>query len=584
MEIILNVRQRIEAILQLSSGEWVEFADPARIVVAESVSAVRPALAEVERLTRDLGLHAAGFLTYEAGQAFDLPVRTLGDSLPLAWFGLFEPKGLRLTAQPAREGEYRLGPLRPSIDRKDFDRAFDAIKGHLAAGDTYQVNFTFKMKGEFEGEPRALFADLIEAQRGRHSAFIRIGDWAICSASPELFFELDGVSVRSRPMKGTARRGLTGADDRRRRNELHESAKQRAENVMIVDMIRNDLGRVADVGSIEVPELFSVEQYPNVWQMTSLVTGRSLASLEEMFAAMHPSASVTGAPKIRTMAILRELESEPRGIYTGAIGHVPPDGNASFNVAIRTAVVDVAAGRVEFGVGSGIVWDSDAGAEYEECLLKGAVIGQPPAKFELLETMRWRPDQGYFLLDRHLDRLREAGAYFDVAVGEEAARTALDNAITGADRAQRVRLLVARDGRIRIERATLVDPPPMLRLAIAAEPVDAGNVWLYHKTTRRDVYDQARAQAREYDDVILWNRSGQVTEATTANVVAEVGGARVTPPIACGLLAGTFRAELLARGEIQERVLTLDDLRAASRVWLINSVHEWREAIVDLSA
>ena len=584
MEIILNVRQRIEAILQLSSGEWVEFADPARIVVAESVSAVRPALAEVERLTRDLGLHAAGFLTYEAGQAFDLPVRTLGDSLPLAWFGLFEPKGLRLTAQPAREGEYRLGPLRPSIDRKDFDRAFDAIKGHLAAGDTYQVNFTFKMKGEFEGEPRALFADLIEAQRGRHSAFIRIGDWAICSASPELFFELDGVSVRSRPMKGTARRGLTGADDRRRRDELLESAKQRAENVMIVDMIRNDLGRVADVGSIEVPELFSVEQYPNVWQMTSLVTGRSLASLEEMFAAMHPSASVTGAPKIRTMAILRELESEPRGIYTGAIGHVPPDGNASFNVAIRTAVVDVAAGRVEFGVGSGIVWDSDAGAEYEECLLKGAVIGQPPAKFELLETMRWRPDQGYFLLDRHLDRLREAGAYFDVAVGEEAARTALDNAITGADRAQRVRLLVARDGRIRIERATLVDPPPMLRLAIAAEPVDAGNVWLYHKTTRRDVYDQARAQAREYDDVILWNRSGQVTEATTANVVAEVGGARVTPPIACGLLAGTFRAELLARGEIQERVLTLDDLRAASRLWLINSVHEWREAIVDLSA
>jgi len=272
VEIILNVRQRIEAILQLSSGEWVEFADPARIVVAESVSAVRPALAEVERLTRDLGLHAVGFLTYEAGQAFDLPTRTLGDSLPLAWFGLFEPKSLRLTAQPAREGEYRLGPLRPSIDRRDFDRAFDAIKGHLAAGDTYQVNFTFKMKGEFEGEPRALFADLIEAQRGRHSAFIRIGDWAICSASPELFFELDGVSVRSRPMKGTARRGLTGADDRRRRDELHQSPKQRAENVMIVDMIRNDLGRVADVGSIEVPELFSVERYPNVWQMTSLVT------------------------------------------------------------------------------------------------------------------------------------------------------------------------------------------------------------------------------------------------------------------------------------------------------------------------
>jgi para-aminobenzoate synthetase/4-amino-4-deoxychorismate lyase len=580
-EIISNVRERIEAIVQVSSGEWLEFADPARIVVAESPSAVRPALAEVERLTRDFGLHAVGFLTYEAGQAFNLPVRRQDDSIPLAWFGLFEPKGVRVMAQPTREGEYRLGPLRPSIERHDFDGAFETIKGHLAAGDTYQVNFTFKMRGEFDGEPRALFADLIEAQRGRHSAFIRIGDRAICSASPELFFELDGLSIRSRPMKGTARRGLTAADDRRRRDELHESTKQRAENVMIVDMVRNDLGRVADVGSIEVPELFTVEQYPNVWQMTSLVTGRSLASLEETFAAMHPSASVTGAPKVRTMAILSQLESEPRGIYTGAVGHVPPDGNASFNVAIRTAVVDLSGGRVEFGVGSGIVWDSDAGAEYEECLLKGTVIGQPPARFELLETMRWTAEHGFFLLDRHLARLREAAGYFDFVFSADATKAALGDAVKGLPQAQRVRLLVARDGGVRVERATLVESPAALGVGIAAEPIDAGNVWLYHKTTQRDVYERARAQASGYDDVILWNRSGQVTEATTANVVAEVGGARVTPPVECGLLAGTFRAELLARGEIREQALTLDDLRAASRVWLINSVHEWREAIVD---
>jgi para-aminobenzoate synthetase/4-amino-4-deoxychorismate lyase len=190
---------------------------------------------------------------------------------------------------------------------------------------------------------------------------------------------------------------------------------------MIVDMMRNDLGRTADVRSIEVPELFSVEQYPNVWQMTSLVTARSLASLEEMFAALHPSASVTGAPKVRTMAILSELESAPRGVYTGAIGHIPPDGNASFNVAIRTAVVNIAGGRVEFGVGSGIVWDSDAGAEYEECLLKGSVIGQAPVRFELLETLRWTPEEGYFLRDRHVDRLRESADYFDFAFDSEAA-------------------------------------------------------------------------------------------------------------------------------------------------------------------
>ena len=575
---------RVEAIIQQSSGEWLEFTDPARIVVAESPDAVRPALLEVERLTRDLGLHAVGFVTYEAGLAFDLVTRPPDGSMPLAWFGLFEPKGVRALARPTREGVYRLGPLSPSITQEQFEAAFDTIKQHVSAGDTYQVNFTFKMTGEFAGEPKALFLDLIDAQRGRHSAFVRIGDRAICSASPELFFELDGVEIRARPMKGTERRGLTPAEDRRRRDELHESGKQRAENVMIVDMIRNDLGRIADVGSIEVPELFSVEQYPNVWQMTSLVTGRSVATLAEIFAAMHPSASVTGAPKIRTMAILRELESAPRGVYTGAVGHIPPDGNASFNVAIRTAVVDVGAGRVEFGIGSGIVWDSEAAAEFAECLLKGAVIGRAPVAFELLETLRWTPGQGYFLLERHLDRLEQSAAYFDVPVSAEAVRAELEAAVSQLTEPRRVRLLIGRDGGVRVEHAALTVQPPALKVAVAAEPVDAEDVWLYHKTTHRDVYEGARAQASGYDEVILWNRGRQVTEATTANVVAEVGGRRVTPPVICGLLAGTFRAELLARGEIHEAVLTLDDLRPASRVWLINSVHGWREAIVDIDA
>jgi para-aminobenzoate synthetase/4-amino-4-deoxychorismate lyase len=576
----LNVTVRVEAMIQNSSGEWLEFADPARIIVAESPAAVGPALAEVERLTRDLGLHAVGFVTYEAGLAFGLATHPHDDARPLAWFGLFESQGVRTVARPGREGGYRLGPLSPSITREQFEGAFNAIKGYLAAGDTYQVNFTFKMTGEFEGEPRALFADLIEAQRGRHCAFVRIGDWAICSASPELFFDLEGVTVRARPMKGTARRGLTPAEDRRQREELHESAKQRAENVMIVDMMRNDLGRIADVGSIEVPELFSVEQYPNVWQMTSLVTGRSLASLGEIFAAMHPSASVTGAPKVRTMAILSELEPAARGVYTGAIGHVPPDGNASFNVAIRTAVVDLAAGRVEFGIGSGIVWDSDAAAEYEECLLKGAVIGQTPVRFELLETLRWTPEHGYFLLERHLNRLRESAEYFGFAFNSDAAQAQLDAVVGPLSRARRVRLLMARDGSIRVEDMALVEQPAPLKVVVAHEPIDSAQVWLYHKTTHRAIYEQARAQASGYDEVILWNRARQITEATTANVVAEVGGTRVTPPVSCGLLAGTFREELLARGEIQEGALTIDDLRTASQVWLINSVHEWREASV----
>jgi len=574
------VRERVEALIQHPGGDWLEFSDPARVVIAESPSAVRSTLAEVERLTRDLGLHAVGFVSYEAGLAFDLATRPPNTATPLAWFGLFERKNVRTTTRPASQADYQLGPLGPTISREAFERAFLVIKERLAAGDTYQVNFTFKMVGAFEGDPRALFADLIEAQRGRHSVYIRIGDWAICSASPELFFELDGAGIRARPMKGTARRGLTVADDRRRRDELHESTKQRAENVMIVDMVRNDLGRIAEIASVEVPELFTVEQYPNVWQMTSLVTGRSLASLAEIFAAMHPSASVTGAPKARTMDILSELESEPRGIYCGAVGHVPPDGNASFNVAIRTAVVDISRRRVEFGIGSGVVWDSDVATEYEECLLKGSVIGQVPVRFELLETMRWTPEGGFFLCERHFDRLRESADYFDFVFNAETAFDALSAAMIGLAQPRRVRLLISGDGRARVEHAPLVQQPTPLRVAIAGEPVDPQQIWLYHKTTRREVYENARAQSGRCDDVILWNREQEVTEATTANVVAEVQGRRITPPVRCGLLAGTFRAELLARAEVQERVLTLDDLRSASRLWLINSVHEWREATI----
>jgi len=278
------------------------------------------------------------------------------------------------------------------------------------------------------------------------------------------------------------------------------------------------------------------------------------------------------------MAILSDLEAESRGVYTGAVGHVPPDGNASFNVAIRTAVVDLAAGRVDFGIGSGIVWDSEAAAEYEECLLKGAVLGQPPVRFELLETLRWTPSDGFFLLDRHLNRLRRSASYFDFVFASEDARDALDQAVAGADAPRRVRLLVAPDGTIRVEHTALAEQTAELTVALAAEPIDPGTVWLYHKTTRRETYERARAQAPGHGDVILWNRSSQITEATTSNVVVEVDGVRVTPPVASGLLAGTFRAELLSRKEIQERVVTLDELRAASRVWLINSVHGWREA------
>ncbi len=548
------------------------------VLQADAPDAVRRTLLDVEQLTRDRGLHAVGFVAYEAGAAFMLPMHVSDPGLPLAWFALYEPSHVTEVDGPQGAGPYTLGPLTPSVDRDTFDRAFAEVKAHLAAGDSYQVNYTFRIDATFEGDAAALFADLCAGQGGQYAASIDLGDYVICSASPELFFEIQGAEIVSRPMKGTARRGLTLDEDLAAGAALAASAKERAENVMVVDMVRNDLGRVAEVGTVSVPELFTVERYPNVWQMTSLVKARSLAPLEEIFAALHPSASVTGAPKVRTLELLRELETGPRGVYTGAVGHVPPDGLARFNVAIRTAVVDRTAGRLSFGIGSGIVWDSEPAAEYAECLLKGSVLGRRPVAFDLLETFRWTPREGFNLLERHLDRLRASGEYFGVPILSADIHDALSLAVAGAEVALRVRLLVNRDGGVRIEHQPHVPTAVPLRVALAAEPVDQSDVFLYHKTTNRLVYERARGAVSGVDEVLLWNGASEVTEATTANLVAEIDGVRVTPPVASGVLPGTCRGAMVDAGEIREAVVTLADLGRATRLWLINSVHGERTA------
>ena len=574
----------IKAVIQIGADEWLVCRQPVRVVQAEAPGEVREALEEVERLTRDFGWHAVGFLAYEAGTAFGLAARSNNRRLPLLWFAFFEPDHVR-RAPTAMDhidhhplGGYVLGPLVPALDRDTYRLAFDRIRAHLADGNTYQVNFTFPLTSSFSGDSRSLFLDLIAAQRGAHSAFLCTGSHSICSASPELFFALEGLTITARPMKGTAPRGRTLAEDRRSRDDLASSAKERAENVMVTDMVRNDLGRIAIIGSVNVAELFHVERYPNVWQMTSTITARSAVSLADLVAALHPSASVTGAPKARTMEIIAALEQRPRGVYTGAIGHVWPNGNASFNVAIRTAVIDHEAGRLEFGVGSGVVWDSHTETEYAECLVKGSVVGARPEPFKLLETLRWTSAEGFFLLERHLSRLAASAEYFDYALDLEAARRALHEVAAGARESLRVRLLVDARGHIETEQTPLLRNDNPLRVTLAREPVDSTDVFLFHKTTRRAVYENARRPG--FDDVLLWNTARELTEATTANLVVEIDGRLVTPPVECGLLAGTYREALLAAGAIEERVVQVDDLTRATGLWLINAVHETRVAVL----
>jgi para-aminobenzoate synthetase/4-amino-4-deoxychorismate lyase len=569
----------IETVLRQDDGRWLHLTNPTGIIETDRADDVLSTIAAVERAARSDDCYAVGFVAYEAGGAFGLVTQTPLNGLPLVWFALFERRTATVLNAPFANdaiGSYRVGALEASIDRERFMAAFTRIRAHLAAGDCYQANYTFSLAAAFTGDARALFVALCEAQRGRYAAFLNTGTRTICSASPELFFAREGGVLTARPMKGTAPRGLTADDDRRQRAALVTSAKERAENVMIVDMVRNDFGRIAEVGSVEVPELFTPEKYPTLWQMTSRVQARSSASLTALFAAMHPCASITGAPKGRTMEILAALEGGPRGVYTGAVGFVAPDGNACFSVAIRTAVVDHEAGNLTFGVGSGIVWDSDGPSEYDECLLKAAILNHPSRVFELLETMRWDPDAGFLVLGRLLGRLSVSAGYFDFAYDEPHVRAALDEAVRGARTSRRIRLLLSQTGRVRVEQVEWQRAPDPARVGLAKLPVHSRTVWLFHKTTHRVLYEERRRA--DVDETLLWNERGEVTEATTANLVALIGGRRLTPPVDAGLLPGTYRAELLARGAIEEAPIAVADLRRAERLWLINSVQEWRDA------
>jgi len=565
------------------NGPWRRFVDPVAILEARAPADVVGCLRAVEERARRDGLIAAGFVTYEAAAAFGLPVQASAPGgLPLVLFGLFRPEGLITDADLPAAAPHQCGPWTPSIARDAYLDAVAKIKDRIEAGDTYQINLTMRLDAPFSGDPLGLMRHLQTAQAGEWSAYVDIGTHAICSASPELFFRVSGGAIECRPMKGTAPRGLSAAEDRRQAEWLHHSAKNRAENVMVVDMVRNDIGRLARFGSVKAASLFDVERFPGHWQMTSTVRGELADSspplLPRLFEALFPSGSVTGAPKHSSMGIIRELETRPRGIYTGAIGYLTPGGDAHFNVAIRTVTIDRRRQRAEFGVGSGIVWDSVDRDEYAECLLKAAILSgaggdvADGADFELLETMKWTVEEGFVLLERHLARLADSADYFGFRLAVPAVRSALSAAIAERDAAARVRLRVRRDGLAACDVSDLVRSPELLRGALAAMPIDSRDVFLYHKTTRRHVYDKARATKPDADAVILWNEAGEITEATTHNIVVEIGGRKLTPPVECGLLAGTLRAEMLEAGEIGIGRVLVHELRSATRCWLINSV------------
>ena len=553
----------------------LRFTRPHKVVAAQTPAEVRPALREVEAAVA-AGLYAAGYVGYEAAPAFDPALAVRGGSrLPLLWFGLFREPA---PDAPAAGGDYRLTGWTASDDRPAYERNFAAAREAIARGDTYQINYSFRLRARFAGDALAFYEQLASNQRAAYCAYLDTGQHRILSASPELLFRWDGRTIVTKPMKGTARRGLWPEEDAALGAWLAASEKNRAENVMIVDLMRNDLGRVARVGSVRVRDLCRVERYPTVFQMTSTVEARTRPglTLEEVCAAVFPSGSVTGAPKVSTMRLIAALEDSPRGVYCGSVGLLTPGGDAVFNVAIRTVVIDSATGAAEYGVGGGLTWDSAGGDEYEEALAKAAVLAGRPEPFQLLETMRLECGR-YSLLNRHLARLRASAGYFDIPVSLRAVRRALaEHARAFPTGARRARLLVSEAGGARVESQQLDElPAGPLPVALAARPVPRGDRFLYHKTTRREVYDSRRRPHPAAFDVLLSNEDGELTEFTTGNLVVELEGRRWTPPRPSGLLAGVMRAELLERGEIAERTLTLSHLGASPRLWLINSVRGW---------
>lgn len=556
------------------------FSHPRVVRTADRIDDVIPLLAEAEAASRD-GAWVAVMISYDAAPAFDEAL-TAGRSegFPLAWMAVFDEPDE--TGDAGRsQGPFALSGWEAREDSGRYRRSIDAIRSHIEGGDTYQVNYTFPLRSTFEGESLGCFRAIGPSQGARYSAYLDLETHKVLSFSPELFFERRGGMLITRPMKGTMSRGRWNEEDTERALALSLSPKDRAENVMIVDLLRSDLGKVAVVGSVEVPVLFAVERLTRVLQMTSTVTAteRPGTRLLDVLRALFPCGSVTGAPKARSTAIIAELEHEPRGIYTGAIGLLQPGGDAVFNVAIRTLVIEEESGVARFGVGGGITWDSTVEGEYDECLLKARFLTEPWPEFSLLETLAL--DNGeYVLFERHLSRARESARYFQFLWDDAGASKALDAVrIAHPSGRWRIRLVADSKGKCRVEAAALAEPTArVLSVRLAGRPIDRRNALLYHKITWRSRYDDELARAQTCDDVIFWNSKGEITESTLANVVLSSDGKRWTPPRSAGLLAGTLRDELIANGELFERTIRKEELAKAEWFSLINSVRGWRRA------
>ena len=603
------------------------FLNPITIITCFNLDAVSEAFVKLEAFL-DEGYWAAGFFSYEMGYAwedFEIKKRF---PFPLIWLGIFKTplifnhrKGRILDIPPSQNfwpgGRYRIEGIRLNEKLSEYVRNIQRIKDYIARGLTYQVNYTIKCKFKFQGSSFSLYKDLRNTQPVSYAAFIKDRQFSLLSFSPELFFRKKGRIITVRPMKGTISRGRTEQEDKIQIKRLKQSLKDRSENVMIVDLLRNDLGRVSQAGSVRVAKLYTVERYKTLFQMTSTIQAKlkSNLSLYELFKSIFPSGSVTGAPKIKTMQIIRQLEKQERRVYTGAIGFFKPDRDAVFNVAIRTLLLEGGCG--EMGIGSGIVYDSESQKEYKECQLKALFFTpldkhkrqdeqhyltgftKKTSEFPLIETMRWSKRTGFFLLSYHLDRLKSSAAYFNFSFNQEEIKQRLKRISrylnpdfaypvrpkhprgkikVRSNGAYRVRLLLSERGEVDLSyrRIKVSRKSTQPRITFAKARTNSQDIFLYHKTTNRRLYDEEyrRAKRAGFFEVIFENERSEITEGAISNIFIRKGKMYYTPPVNCGLLCGVYRRYFIRKQApfVRQKILKRQDLYEADAIYLTNAV------------
>ncbi len=580
-------------------GDSLFFSDPLETLTLNAGDSVAPWFATLESRL-DAGLCLAGWLGYEAGSLLDPALAALAsagaDRELLGWFGVYR-RPERFSRERVEIEDAAATPRSCAVSGFEFEfgeaeycECIDRLRAEIAAGNVYQANFTGRCRFSLDGAVEALYVAMKRRQPSPWSAFLNTGDRQILSFSPELFFASDGRLIETMPMKGTAPRRERPDEDLAEKAGLAKCEKNRAENLMIVDLLRNDLGRICATGSVQASGLFETQTYPTLHQMVSSVRGelRPATRLHDLFRALFPSGSVTGAPKVRAMQLIRELEKSPRGVYTGAVGFMLPEGRMAFNVAIRTIELQGRSGV--YGTGSGIVWDSDPHAEFRECMLKTRILSDlvppvDPSVPGIFETMQWNGGE-FLLLDDHFDRLTTSAS----ALGFTFDRAAIADALSAKERElrenggrHRVRLTLSHDGGILItsEPFDFDASGKPVRVCIAAERVDSCDPLLRHKTVARERYDSAfcAAQGKGFDEVLFLNERGEVTEGAISNIIARIGGRWLTPPESCGLLNGVFRRYLLrSRPWLTERAFTLDELRRTDMVLVCNALRGVRPA------